>query len=317
MLTLPSGQIITLAAVPFGPPADLGKARLRRHLLASATEVQDLYPLLDVVHFVPREENCTTSEVGDLFSVPPQDSGLEPQIMRLSFLDFDDALDAPSKEAFDAWISSDAVRVWVTDQLHAIILQRYRNPQRQLYRPAPKPTTDLPVLSPADIAISSASLFPADAESWLAYASDSGVLRLRPKILSWGAGVWGTLALGNPPSAHDIDAWEASKRAGVWDYYEFLCFMTIPPSALKSATLEICFGASTFFDRPGESIASIPLADSFRQILETTWLDNQEFFCAAWQNILEILDSRYGLASLAEQVWTSSGQKFSAADPDQ
>jgi hypothetical protein len=317
MLTLPSGEIVTLAAVPFDPPPDLGKARLRRHLLACATEVQDLYPLLDVVRFVRSEDTCKTTKCQEFFSEPPQDSGLRPETARQSLLEFDDSLDATSKDALDAWISSDAVRAWIAGQLQAIVLQRFRNPQRQLYRLPPKKTAEVPRLSPPDIAISSASLFPDETKDWQAYASDCGILRLRPKLFSWGPGVWGSLALGNPPSDQDIDAWEASKPAGVWDYYEFLSFMTTPPMLSKQSSLVLCFAPSTFFYRTGEVIASVPLTEKFSNVFETEWLDGSDFLSTAWQHLVAVLGNHYQLAVLSEQVWTLNGRSFTAADPDQ
>lgn len=154
-------------------------------------------------------------------------------------------------------------------------------------------------------------------KSWQSYASDSGILRLRPKLLSWGAGVWGSLALGNPPSAHDVDAWEASKPSGVWDYYEFLAFVTLPAAAATPSSLVLCFAASTFFERSGEVIATIPLTTACREVFETTWLDDDEFLRAAWEQILAILNDHYGSADLDDQVWSIDGHTFTASDPDQ
>lgn len=121
MLTLPSGQIVTLSAVPLDPPSDAGKARLRRHLLASATEVQDLFPLLEVVRFGQHTPQVASAAIGRLFAVPALSSGLVPQATGLSLLDFDDTLDSADKMVFESWVSGRDVCNWIDAQLRDVI----------------------------------------------------------------------------------------------------------------------------------------------------------------------------------------------------
>jgi len=43
-------------------------------------------------------------------------------------------------------------------------------------------------------------------------------------------GLYGSLALGNPPTPTDIDAWEGAKPKDCWDYYSCLDFLSVPAS---------------------------------------------------------------------------------------
>lgn len=121
----------------------------------------------------------------------------------------------------------------------------------------------------------------------------------------------------SPRSAHEVDAWDASKSSGVWDYYEFLVFVTLPSGDLTPASLMLFFATSTFFGRPGEFVTNIPLTEACREVLETTWLDVDELLRAAWESRLGTLKECYGSADLGEQVWTIAGQRFTVTDADQ
>jgi hypothetical protein len=55
-------------------------------------------------------------------------------------------------------------------------------------------------------------LFPKEAKAWKDVANDQGFLRIRPDVRLGIVGLYGSLALGNPPSPVDLlDHWEASK----------------------------------------------------------------------------------------------------------
>ena len=164
-----------------------------------------------------------------------------------------------------------------------------------------------------DIGVESKLLFPKNHEEWSGYASDAGCLRLRPSCHLCESGLAGTLGLGNPPTTEDVDAWEASKRAGVWDYYGFLGFSVIPKDDLTNRELVLFFGRNTFFDRPLEVIARLPII-SDHDVIDA---DDDEMLALEWDLVRNALKKHFGDVDLGAQIWTVNGTKFTIADePD-
>jgi hypothetical protein len=165
---------------------------------------------------------------------------------------------------------------------------------------------------PGDVGVCRKRLFPAEHSDWESYASDSGCLRLRPHIHLCEAGIAGSLSLGNPPSVEEIDAWEASKRAGVWDYYSFLGFSVVPREKLGERELVLFFCRNTFFDRPLEVVATLPVAANN----ELDYEDDDVILEKEWNAVNACLKQYFGEADLANEVWTVGGKRFTIDDPD-
>jgi len=93
------------------------------------------------------------------------------------------------------------------------------------------PTTETRrIYRPQDFAVGAKKLFPKNKGGWAGAASDAGYLRIRPDVTLGLVGLYGSLALGNPPTPTDIDAWERAKPKDCWDYYSCLDFLSVPAS---------------------------------------------------------------------------------------
>jgi len=322
MLTLPSGQIVTLAAIPFDPPTDQDRAMLRRHLLASAEKNADLYPLYEVVRLESGMPAIPQSDLDNLalFSDSCTAEGLAPIRTGDSLIAFHERLESVDKDVFAKWVNSDAVDQWMTQQLLAIIAQRRRHdapamyPRRRRHRYT---EATIAAAEPDDFAAESCKLFPNEASDWKSYASDAGYLRLRPSIYLYDAGVAGTLGLGNQPSLEDIDCWEGSKRAGVWDYYSFLAFIVVPSGSTGDRELVLYFPQNTFFYRTFEVVLRLPLLECTDVPKGYDSDDEQQRLQFEWEQVLATLRAQVGNASLEEQVWTVQDKHFTVRDPDE
>lgn len=165
---------------------------------------------------------------------------------------------------------------------------------------------------PGDIGVETKRLFPTEYGDWSSYESDSGCLRLRPRIHLCEAGIAGTLGLGNPPSVEEIDAWEASKKAGVWDYYSFLGFSVVPRKKSAERELVLFFCRETFFDRPLEVVATLQFAASE----EWKYEEDDVILEEEWTALKVCLKEHFGEVDLKSQVWTVDGKQFTVNDPD-
>ena len=166
--------------------------------------------------------------------------------------------------------------------------------------------------SAGDVGVVCERLFPAEHGDWKSYASDSGCLRLRPEVHLCEAGIAGSLGLGNPPSVEDIDAWEASKKAGVWDYYSFLGFSVVPRKKSAERELVLFFCRGTFFDRPLEVVATVPFASSD----DLNYEDEDVILEEEWNAVKACLKQHFGEVELKNEVWTVGGKQFTINDPD-
>jgi hypothetical protein len=165
---------------------------------------------------------------------------------------------------------------------------------------------------PADVGVETKRLFPVEHREWSRFESDCGCLRLRPAIHLCEAGIAGRLALGNPPSVEEIDAWEASKRAGVWDYYSFLAFSVVPREKLGERELVLFFCRNTFFDRPLEVIARLPVATND----ELDYEEDDVILEKEWDAAKACLTQHFGDIDLSNAVWTVGGKQFTINDAD-
>ena len=166
---------------------------------------------------------------------------------------------------------------------------------------------------PGDFGVETKRLFPTEHGDWSRYESDSGCLRLRPRIHLCEAGIAGTLGLGNPPSVEEIDAWEASKNAGTWDYYAFLGFSVVPRKKSAERDLVLFFCRGTFFDRPLEVVATLQFAAANDK---SHYEEDDVILEREWKAVKACLKQHFGEVDLKSEVWTVNGKQFTINDPD-
>jgi hypothetical protein len=155
--------------------------------------------------------------------------------------------------------------------------------------------------SPPGFVVDPKTMFPSSADDWSHHCSDQGLMRLKPTIAYGVTGIQGSLALGNQPRKVEVDAWEASKPAGVWDYWGFLGFMRLPA---EDYTIEVFFGENTFFERPFENVLT--------KKLDAPGEEDE------WEYIYrEIFIEDFGAASLEGQTWTEGDTVWDASAPDE
>ncbi len=178
--------------------------------------------------------------------------------------------------------------------------------------------TTIATALPADFALECKKMFPGETDKWSSFESITGCVRLRPVVYLSDVGISGTLAMGNPPSITEIDAWEASKPAGVWDFYEFLAFVVVPTGKQGNCELVFYFQPNTFFGRPLEVVARLDLSESIKKSANVYAMeDEHERLLSQWNIILSTLRENFGSVSLKDQVWTVQGSQFTAQDPEQ
>jgi len=177
---------------------------------------------------------------------------------------------------------------------------------------------------PEDFALGVAKLFPKEKKAWKNAASSNGYLRIRPIVSLGIVGVCGSLALGNPPSLEEVDAWEASKRKGCWDYWAFLDFISIPAKGKQGGLEVVLFHhRDSFQERPLEIVDRIHLTrtpfelnpiDADDDCVED---DEEKILVREWNRFRAALDARYGTASLRQQKWVVGKRVFDITFPDQ
>jgi hypothetical protein len=198
---------------------------------------------------------------------------------------------------------------------------------------APKPAArrklptheKLPIYRPDDLALSVSKLFPKEAEDWKHAASDQGFLRIRPAVMQGIVGLYGSLALGNPPSPVDLlDHWEASKPKDCWDYWSLFDFISVPTEEKNGGLDVVIFHhANSFQERPLEVAFRIHLpkteaeswiqeqSDDFHNATESESLERE------WTRLRQALERKFGAADLRTQTWTVDGKAYDITFPDQ
>lgn len=110
----------------------------------------------------------------------------------------------------------------------------------------------------------------------------------------------------------EIDAWEASKKAGVWDYYSFLGFSVVPRMNSAERELVLFFCRETFFDRPLEVVATLQFAANE----EWSYEEDEVILKEEWNAVKACLKEHFGEVELKSQVWTVDEKQFTVDDPD-
>ena len=185
-------------------------------------------------------------------------------------------------------------------------------------RSCPLPTHETRrIYRPDDIALSVAKLFPGQKKDWAHAASDTGFLRIRPAVEQGIVGLFGSLALGNPPSLEDVDAWEASKPKDHWDYWCLFHFISVPAEGKKGGLDVVIFHSQhSFQERPLEVAFRIHLpkteAEYFimfqsEEISEAT---EQQVLEREWTRLRTALEKKFGSADLKKQKWTVGGKVY-------
>lgn len=211
-----------------------------------------------------------------------------------------------------------------------------RNPQasknRSDHQVPPPPGPEVLGFCPEDFAVHCRGFGPERIlDEVRAHASDDGFLRIRPRVFLWGGGLCGSMALGNPPTLEDLDCFEGSKKAGHWDYWEFIQFVTSPCETGRSSELLACIAPRTFFDMPGQVVLRCRLPERFSSIIYhyvdsahaaagedegAAGLDDDGRLRRGWDCILDAFREKDLLAPLGKQTWTVDGHVFSSQDPD-
>lgn len=185
-------------------------------------------------------------------------------------------------------------------------------------------TETIRIYRPDDFALSLEKLFPKEKEHWKGAASDSGFLRIRPDVRLGIVGLCGSLALGNPPSPTDIDAWEASKPKDCWDYYGFLDFVSVPAAGQKGGLDVVLFHRRDSFEqRPLEIVDRVHLARTAYELGpfladdDFDDEDEEENLVREWARLVAELKNKFGTADLSKQRWTVENKVYDISYPDQ
>jgi|688.fasta_scaffold428450_1 hypothetical protein len=312
MPQLPSGIYFALAGVLSGESNDLNFSALREHILANAKDPSDLYGLLEVVRFAPEEQAASFPRVD--FQIPG--SSDVAYLSGGSFLSFLNSLSTADQEEAIRWISTRERQSWLIE----MILEHRRRSRAAGLIPALYTLQTgfllepIPTYKPPHFALRTRAMFGSSSEDLESYQSDTGCLRIRPTVLPGIIGLQGTLALGNPPRPDDIDAWEGSKSAGVWDYWAFLNFTTVP-DCKGGMNLVFHFSENTFFERPNEVVATLPWTCSNEEdVLDSM---SHSTLITQWESILNILSEHDFLGDLERQQWTVQGVVYDCFSPDE
>lgn len=180
------------------------------------------------------------------------------------------------------------------------------------------------IYRPDDIALSAIKLFPRKAKDWSDAASDGGFLRIRPAVEQGIVGIFGSLALGIPPSPEDVDAWEASKPKDHWDYWSLFDFISVPAEGKKGGLDVVIFHSQ-------HSFQACPLKVAFRLHLpktEAEWFvteqsdsvseaTEQQILTREWARLCKALEKRFCSADLKKERWTVGRKVYNVTYPDQ
>ncbi len=321
MPKLPSGLCFALGPIKEEKVFSGVKRITRIHVIGSSRKTSDLYAALPVIRFgsalnplgVPAEMAVPGGFPADTIAYDTN----------LSFLEFFESLNETDKKFAAEWIEEPPQQQFLSEQLSWVVRHRQTSAgEHILYSSRSRPRMSVEmreIYYPADLAVRVAGLFPLNTEDWRPYSSDAGYLRLRGTVSSGIFGPEGTLALGNPPSLRDIEAWEASKPAGMLDYWSFLAFATIPRAGGEQRRLQVFFEENTFFDRPLETIFHLDIDSPYPKRDEKSCALTDEISSELerdWELITRAISHKIGTASLVDQIWTIGGRKFHAHAPD-
>ena len=181
------------------------------------------------------------------------------------------------------------------------------------------------IYRPKDFCIGVDKLFPKEKNDWKVYASTDNFLRIRPEVVFTNIGISGKLILGNPPSNVEIDAWEASKVKGVWDYWKFLGFMMLPFGSWAKRELIIFYEQNTFFNQDFEIVHRLnvrTLSDVEEFAFENGFSgdlrdDEESLLKFEWQCLLLDLKSKLDIQPIQNKEWNVEGVLYTIEAPDE
>jgi hypothetical protein len=182
------------------------------------------------------------------------------------------------------------------------------------------------IYRPDDLALSVSKLFPKEAKDWKDAASDQGFLRIRPAVMQGIVGLYGSLALGNPPSPVDLlDHWEASKPKDCWDYWSLFDFISVPADTKKGGLDVLIFHSQdSFQEKPLEVAHRIHLPKAESELFVTERyecaefnnLDEKGLLAWHWERLRSALQARFGSSDLRQQKWSVQGKVYDVTYPD-
>lgn len=313
MPKLPSGINFAISDILPDDLTDLRFSALRKCVLASARHPRDLYGLLEVILFAPEAEvaGYVRAEISNL------DTTDVPYYSRMSFLSFLEQLSVEDQEHAIRWISEPERQSWIIHKIFEPRRSDITHLMRMMNQQQPSFLQEsVAIYKPDHLALNSDVFFASEGNDWDSYRSDTGFMRIKPMVMPGICGIQGVLALGNPPKPVAlVDAWEASKPAGTWDYWEFLQFLTIP-SGDGSLNLVVYFPESTFFDRPYEVVATFPWGNDQDSDGDLNSISHSGLI-TQWQRFLKLLEGLGFLGNLSEQTWTIDGEVYTWQSPSE
>lgn len=205
-------------------------------------------------------------------------------------------------------------------------------PESEPQSPSNGPVRTLPthetlrIYRPSDIALDVKKVFPNDFVHWKDTASDQGFLRIRPVCNLGIVGLYGSLAVGNPPSPEDVEAWEASKPKDRWDYHSLFDFISVPAEGAKGGLDVIIFHSQdSFQEKPLEVAHRIHLPKAESELFvqeryhypEFNELDEDGLLTWHWERLLKALHEHFGSADLKHQQWTVGHKVYDVTYPNE
>lgn len=318
MPKLPSGLIFALDSSPVGRFLESPRTGLMIHQLLGFKSWTDLFPFIDILFFAPPSE-VPADRAAEFSSNNPEIAGLKAYSSGHNIISICETLSADDQRAFTDYIRSTKVKRWLQEPIWQVARAKKKLKIPDLYVEHPfLRTKEESVFQPTDFGVKVDILFPKEQSDWKTYASDDGYLRIRPTVTMGAAGLQGSLALGNPPRETALDAWEASKEAGVWDYWSFLSFVTIPSDIGDRQYVLLFFETNTFFERPLEVVTRLQLdVEAASPEDEDSGSKEATVFIREWFKILRNFELHLGASSLKGKIWTREVNKFDVGFPDE
>jgi len=329
MQTLPSGIKFELEFLDknFIKPESIEYDALWQHVLGSATELAHLFPILSVIHYGSKQEASSKMIASQEAGCSKADDQNIPYHSEKSLIVFYAELCEEDKVAIGDYISSEKVQKKLREFFTEVCFLRSRLPRQRIYEFGSSLSISNSVKNfsidgfegiyykPKHVAIKNSGLFPEDHECFDHLESDQGYLRLNPFVKIDDLGIFGTLSIGNPPNPEGVDAWDASKKAGVWDYWAFLAFKTVP-RGMEGKEIIVYFEENTFFERDLEIIhrIEIPRGETCDEITSAEFSNKLK---KLWGCFADELNNRFGLAPIENQKWIIRGVTYDAQAPDQ
>jgi hypothetical protein len=204
-------------------------------------------------------------------------------------------------------------------------------PESDPPKPSNGPVRTLPthetlrIYRPSDIALDVKKVFPNNYVDWKHAASDKGFLRIRPACKLGIVGLYGSLAVGDPPSPEDVEAWEASKPKDCWSYHSLFEFISVPAEGSEGGLDVIIFHSQdSFQEKPLEVAHRIHLPKAVSELFVTERFDYPEFneldedglLAWHWDRLCKAIHEHFGSADLKQQRWTVSDKIYDVSYPD-